>query len=79
MMFGKFQGRDIGKVPASYLLWCEDQLDRDGRDPKMWEYIECMRDLLEKDAEEERRAAKRHWNQDENERDAALTQSRGWC
>ena len=51
MQFGKYRGKKMMDVPASYLLWLCDQGDCAKRNPDLAEYIEDNRDTLEKEAE----------------------------
>ena len=51
MPFGKYQGRSLGEVPASYLLWFASQGGGGFRDIK--EYIEEKRAQLEREVDEE--------------------------
>lgn len=39
MPFGKYKGRKLQEVPASYLMWLNDQTDFARRNPELAEYI----------------------------------------
>lgn len=55
MPFGKHQGKKLANVPASYLLWLEDQIKpkapnkRTLNEKLLLEYIEDNRDVLIKE------------------------------
>lgn len=54
MPFGKFKGWDIGRVPASYLLWLKGKLEEKDRpsprDKALLVYINARKGLLLKEA-----------------------------
>lgn len=47
MPFGKYAGKKLEKVPASYLLWLADQKDFKEKNPQLSAYIEANRELME--------------------------------
>lgn len=50
--FGKYKGKRLGDVPASYLLWLGDQ-DWVSKFPLIEQYIKSEWQYLEKEAKEE--------------------------
>lgn len=51
MPFGKYKGKTLEQVPASYLLWFDEQ-EWSWKHPKLEAYVSKNRDLLEDQVEE---------------------------
>lgn len=47
--FGKYKGKPMSQVPASYLLWCNEQ-DWIQNKPRLQRYIQKNMDALEEEA-----------------------------
>ena len=51
MQFGKYKGKKMKDVPASYLIWCYEQ-DWILKDPDLFTYIDTNWNALEQEVEE---------------------------
>lgn len=56
MPFGKFKGKPMEEVEASYLLWLYDQMKADDDKIKLFIYIAENRKALEQEVEQEQRS-----------------------